>query len=442
MTDEKLEKTIIGAMLLESSCVSQVLSLANEGFFTLHECRVIYRAIKKLQESNSPIDLLTVSIEVKKIDSTITAYQISVLTNGVSMAQSSKGNIEHNCRILNQMFISRELVLLGGWVQNMAAEVKSDPFEVIKHVTDTISKLTDFTKSNIINLNDALNTLYDQIYEVRKTGKTLGVPSGLKNLDSFNGGWQSPDLIIVAARPAMGKTAFCLTLANNAVKSGYPTAVFSLEMSAVQLAGRVASSESKYNLSSNILGRKQLDDYQFSYFSTLIGNINGKDFFIDDTPALKLLDFQHRARKLVLELGVKLIIIDYLQLMVADGGNREQEISTISRTLKATAKELNVPIIALSQLSRKVEERANKRPQLSDLRESGAIEQDADNIYFLWRPEYYEGLFPDGYYQYGNQMIPVSGLMLVDAAKGRNHAIGEVPLRFNGEFMMVTDGIF
>ena len=439
MTDTKLEQTIIGAMILEGSCAGQTISLVKEQFFTEFENRTIFRAIKALSEAHSPIDVLSVSIEVKKIDKAITAYQISTLTNGVSAAQTNPSNIEYNCRILNQLFISRELIVLGQKVQNMAAEVKSDPFEVIKFLMDEVGKLTDFTKSNIISLDEAISELIKQIGEIKRTGKQTGVTTGLEHLDAFNGGWQAPDLNIIAARPAMGKTAFALTLANNAVKAGYPVAFFSLEMSRIQLAGRVAASESEYSISSNKLGKKDLTDYEFSILGTLAGNINGSKFFIDDTPALKLIDFRHRARKLVIEGGVKLIIIDYLQLMVADGGNREQEISTISRTLKATAKELNVPIIALSQLSRKVEERANKRPNLADLRESGAIEQDADNIYFLFRPEYYDGLFPDGYYQYGNSQISIAGLLIVDAAKGRNHATGEIPLNFNGEYMMVTN---
>ena len=344
-----------------------------------------------------PIDLLTVVEELKmkeELDMVGGPYYITKLTNAVV----SSANIETHARIVLQKFIQRELIRISGEIIGDAYEDSTDVFDLMDDAEGKIFEITNnFLKTDYQEMSSALAQAINRIDELRtKKDDISGVPSGFASLDRVTFGWQKTDLIILAARPAVGKTAFALNLARNAALSASkptPVALFSLEMSAAQLVQRILSAESEILMEK--ISRGKLEDYEYQQLHAKgIKRLEQAPIYIDDTAALNIFEFRAKARRLVHKHKVGIIIIDYLQLMSGSsdkGGNREQEISTISRNLKALAKELNVPILALSQLSRAVETRKeSKMPQLSDLRESGAIEQDADMVMFIYRPEYYE----------------------------------------------------
>ncbi|KAA6312957.1 Replicative DNA helicase [termite gut metagenome] len=298
-------------------------------------------------------------------------------------------------------------------------------------------KLFEISQQNMKKDYTQINPVIAQAYELMqkaaaRTDGLSGLESGYNALDKITSGWQNSDLIIVAARPAMGKTAFVLSMARNmAVKFKHPVALFSLEMSNVQLVNRLISDVCE------IPGEKiksgQLAAYEWQQLDYKLKELIDSPLYVDDTPSLSVFELRTKARRLVREHGVKIIIVDYLQLMNASGmsyGNRQEEVSTISRSLKGLAKELNIPIVALSQLNRGVENREGiegKRPQLSDLRESGAIEQDADMVCFIHRPEYYK-IYQD---DRGNDL---RGMAEIIIAKHRNGATGDILLRFKAEY--------
>jgi replicative DNA helicase len=324
-------------------------------------------------------------------------------------------------------------------VRRLLQEPSSGFFEISALMQKRISDLTNFVSNRIFTAGEIFATMVSEIRQVQEKGATTGVPSGLANLDAITGGLQPGNLIVLAARPGAGKTVKGLHLAKHpAFTLNIPVAFFSLEMTAAELVGRLAASES--NICSTLINQKKINPYQLQALGASCARLIDAPLYIDDTAGLSILDVRARAKKLYHENGVRLIIVDYLQLMSGTGaskGNREQEIAEISRGLKALAKELNIPVVALSQLSRKCEERADRRPILSDLRESGSIEQDADIVAFLFRPEMY-GLFQNGY-TYGQQVLETNNLMLVDIAKGRGLRTGEIPLKFFGEFMKIEN---
>jgi replicative DNA helicase len=322
----------------------------------------------------------------------------------------------------------------------ISSEIIEDSYDETTDVFDLLdkaeSKLYEVTQGNIKRSSETAQSLVLQakkrIEEIAGQEGLSGVATGFEKLDKITSGWQPSDLIIIAARPAMGKTAFVLSMARNmAIDFGMPVALFSLEMASVQLITRLISSET--GLSSEKLRTGKLEKHEWEQLSTKVKNLEKAPLYIDDTPSLSIFDLRAKARRLVSQHGIRIIIVDYLQLMTAGGngkggGNREQEISTISRNLKALAKELNVPVIALSQLSRAVETRgSSKRPLLSDLRESGAIEQDADIVSFLYRPEYYKIDEWDD-----DEASPTAGQAEIMIAKHRNGSIENVRLKFIG----------
>ena len=290
-------------------------------------------------------------------------------------------------------------------------------------------------KKETVPIKPVLNMAIDQIEKARNQKDGLsGVPSGFTGLDRITSGWQKTDLIIIAARPAMGKTAFVLSMARNmAVDHRKKVAVFSLEMSSLQLVNRLIAAETE--LGAEKIKTGKLEDYEWTQLNQRIKALDEAPIFIDDTPALSIFEFRAKCRRLKMQHDIDIVVVDYLQLMTAGSdmrGSREQEVSTISRSLKAIAKELDVPILALSQLNRSVESREGKRPQLSDLRESGAIEQDADIVTFIHRPEYF-GITEDGS---GNSLLGVAEIII---AKHRNGATADVHLRFRKELAKFTD---
>lgn len=394
---KELEEAVLGAIMLEKSAFDTLIdtNLKPECFY-VEAHQFIFKAMQNMQQRGVPIDILTVVEELKRLnqlDFVGGAYYVSKLTNMVV----STANIDAHARIILQKFIQRELIKISGEIIGDAYEDSTDVFDLLDESETKMFNITNnYLKKNFEDIGSVLAKAINRIDDLRNQKDDIsGVPSGFNSLDRITFGWQPTDLIILAARPSVGKTAFALNLARNAALGPKPTGVgfFSLEMSASQLVQRILSAESEIHMEK--ISRGKLEDYEYQQLHTKgIKKLESAPLYIDDTAALNIFEFRAKARRLVNKHNVGIIIIDYLQLMSGSGdkgSNREQEISTISRNLKALAKELNIPIIALSQLSRAVETRKeSKMPQLSDLRESGAIEQDADMVMFIYRPEYYE----------------------------------------------------
>ncbi|HHB79175.1 MAG TPA: replicative DNA helicase [Saprospiraceae bacterium] len=432
-----LEEAVLGALMLDKEGLVTVMDILVSDAFYVDAHKEIYKAILNLFEKSQPVDLLTVSEQLKKngqLESIGGPHYLVELTNKVSSA----ANIEYHARIISEMFIKRELLHLSTKIIGEAYEDTSDVFDLLEMAEQGLFAITQNNLSKSFEELSGLSAMVVKRVEElsKKTDAFTGVPSGFTDLDKVTSGWQPSDLIIVAARPGMGKTSLTLALARNAAmdyKKG--VAIFSLEMGAVQLAQRIIAAEAEINMKS--LRNGQLQGHEWVQLQKTIERMSDVPIYIDDTPAINIFELRAKCRRLKSSSNLELVIIDYLQLMTAGGDsgtkNREQEISMISRSLKALAKELSVPIIALSQLSRQVEARGGvKRPQLSDLRESGAIEQDADIVTFIYRPEYY-GLDVD---EEGNS---VAGMAEFIIAKHRNGPTDTIKLRWIGEFAKFTD---
>lgn len=432
-----IEEAVLGALLLEPNAITEVMDLLIPECFYSESNRKIYGAIYSLAQNHKPVDIFTVSEELKKTgDLEIIGgpYYLSQL----SMRIGAAAHLDFHAKILIQKYIQRELISISYDIQKKSFDDSIPVDDLLDNTQQSIFDLADRnmrreTQSVKEVINEAIDDL--QSFQERADGLS-GVPSGYTGIDRMTLGWQPSDMIIVAARPSVGKTAFVLTMARNmAVEHKVPVAFFSLEMSSKQLVKRLMISETGLS-ADKIKGGKRLEDYEWQQLNDRLNALSQAPLYIDDTPSLGINEFRSKARRLVASAGVKMIIIDYLQLMTGPvelRGMREQEVSAISRSLKATAKELDVPIIALSQLSRAVETRGgSKTPQLSDLRESGAIEQDADIVMFIHRPDYY-GLTDD----------PTQvGLTEIIIAKHRNGAVGEVQMRFRSsevKFVDITD---
>ncbi|SNR66352.1 replicative DNA helicase [Flavobacterium sp. ov086] len=427
-----LEEAVLGAMMIDKKGVDDVIDILQGDAFYKEAHKFIFEAIVQLFTETQPIDLLTVSTQLKKNGKLELAggdFYLIQLTQKIA----SSAHIEFHSRIILQKFIQRSLIRISTEIIEASYDETADVFDLLDQAE---SKLYEVTQGNIKRSSETAQSLVLQakkkIEEIAKQEGLSGVETGFHNLDKLTSGWQPSDLIIIAARPAMGKTAFVLSMARNiAIQYGHGVALFSLEMASVQLITRLISSET--GLSSEKLRTGKLEPHEWEMLSTKVKNLEKAPLFIDDTPSLSIFDLRAKCRRLVSQHGIKIIIIDYLQLMTAGGnnkggGNREQEISTISRNLKALAKELNVPVIALSQLSRAVETRgSSKRPLLSDLRESGAIEQDADIVSFLYRPEYYKIEEWDD-----DEASPTAGQAEIMIAKHRNGGIENIRLKFIG----------
>ncbi|MGY5848059.1 replicative DNA helicase [Salegentibacter sp. HM20] len=427
-----LEEVVLGALMIDKKGVDEIIDILEADAFYKNSHKFIFDAIKKLFENSEAIDLLTVSNQLKKdgnFEKVGGDYYLIQLTQKVS----SSAHIEFHARIILQKYIQRSLIKISNEIIEEAYDESTDVFDLLDSAE---SKLYEVTQGNIQKSTETAQSLVIQaknrIQEISNKEGLSGVPSGFDKLDELTSGWQPSDLIIVAARPGMGKTALTLSMARNiSVGQNIPVAFFSLEMSSVQLITRLISSET--GLSSEKLRTGNLEKHEWEQLNVKVKDLEKAPLFIDDTPSLSIFDLRAKARRLASQHGIKLIVIDYLQLMTAGssqkgGGNREQEISTISRNLKALAKELNVPVIALSQLSRAVETRGgSKRPLLSDLRESGAIEQDADIVSFIYRPEYYKIDEWDD-----DERTPTQGQGEFIVAKHRNGGLENIRLKFIG----------
>ncbi len=387
----EFEKLIIGSFLIDKKGLDYSIDLLTPKVFYDPRHQTIFTAILKLYQDNSPVDMVTVINELKKTDQLSLAGGDQYIID-LTMGISSSAHIEYHIRVVLEKYILRCLINISANVIDNSYKQSTDVFELLDKAEQSFFEITNETfKKGFDTANSLVKEAIDKIKSLKDKEGLSGIPSGFTAVDKETGGWQDSDLIIIAARPAMGKTAFLLSMARNiAVQHKVPLALFSLEMASVQLITRMIASET--NISSDKLRKGTLTDEEWNRLFHNVSELEQAPLYIDETPSLSVFDFRAKARRLVMQHGVKIIMIDYLQLMTANskGGNREQEISMISRSLKAIAKELNVPVIALSQLSRSVENRPGKRPQLSDLRESGAIEQDADIVSFIFRPEYYK----------------------------------------------------
>ena len=396
---KELEEAVLGAIMLEKGAFDAVIEIQKPECFYVDAHQRVFKSMQGLANKSQPIDILTVVEELRfreELDLVGGPYFVTKLTNSVV----SSANIEAHSRIVLQKFIQRELIRISGEIIADAYEDSTDVFDLLDQAESKIYEVTSsHLRNNYETIDSVLVKTIQRIEDLRHKNEDItGVPSGFKSLDRITYGWQPTDLIILAARPSVGKTALALNLARNAALHATkptPVAIFSLEMSAGQLVQRILSAESEIWLEK--IARGKMEEHEMKQlYARGIQRLAQAPIFIDDTPALNIFELRAKCRRLKNASNIGLIIIDYLQLMSGTGenrnGNREQEISNISRNLKGLAKELQVPIIALSQLSREVEKRkdGNKMPQLSDLRESGAIEQDADMVCFLYRPEYYD----------------------------------------------------
>jgi replicative DNA helicase len=428
-----LEEAVLGAILIEKDAISYVSDILKPESFYVDAHTTIYKAIQSLFARSQPIDLLTVSEELRKngqLENIGGAYFLSELTNKIG----SSANVEYHARIVIQKFIQRELIHISNEIIKEAYEDTTDVFDLLDNAEKRIYEITD---KNLRNSTQGIGQLVSksvmQIDDLLSRADGIledSVPSGYLELDKFTSGWKATDLIIIAARPSMGKTAFVLNLARNAsVDFNMPVAIFSLEMGGVQLAKRLIAMETEIDAQKVTNGK--LSESEFAHLRDKVERLSGAPIFINDQPAINVYELRAQCRRLQNAHGIKMVIIDYLQLMSGGGEkgmNREQEISNISRSLKGLAKELNIPVIALSQLNRSVETRGgDKKPQLSDLRESGSIEQDADMVMFLYRPEYY-GMNEN---KEGESLQNIAEVII---AKHRNGPVGSVQLRFHKNY--------
>ena len=433
-----LEEAVIGAMLIDEKGVDEVIEILIPEVFYKKSHQLIFESIERLFKNSEPIDLLTVSADLKK-SKTLKNVGGEFYLIELSQKVSSSAHIEHHARIIQQKFIQRKLIQISNEVIQRAYDESTDVLDLLDQAESKLYDITqDHLKKSSVSAADLVREAKNKIDEISKQEGLSGVSSGFEKLDSITSGWQPSDLIIIASRPGMGKTALSLSMARNmAIAHKIPVAFFSLEMSAIQLITRLISAET--GLKSDLLRTGKLAPHEWQQLNNQITDLESAPLFIDDTPSLTIFELRAKARRLVSSNDIKVIFIDYLQLMNLGNstktGNREQEISIISRNLKALAKELSIPVIALSQLSRAVELRSSsKRPILSDLRESGAIEQDADIVSFIYRPEYYAIENWDDEMQ-----TPTQGQGELIISKHRNGALGNVRLKFIAELGKFED---
>ncbi len=428
----ELEEAVLGALMVEQQAMNEVGEILSAEAFYKHSHQLIYQAIRELAEAQSPIDFLTVKDQLERNNDLERAGGLPYLME-LTRNIANSAHIEYHANIIAQKALARQLITFTSEVQVEAFDEGSDISEVMQKAEGELFKLSQNNlKKDYTQIDPVIKEAQLLLRQAQaRDGHMSGLTSGFDKLDEMTHGWQKSDLVIIAARPAMGKTAFVLSMAKNmAVDHNIPVAVFSLEMSNVQLVNRLLVNVSQ--VEGDKIKSGNLNSVDAENFAMGVNTLQGKPIYVDDTPSLSVFELRTKARRLVKEHGVEMIIIDYLQLMNASGmkhGSRQEEVSTISRSLKGLAKELNIPVIALSQLNRGVESREGpdgKKPQLSDLRESGAIEQDADMVCFIHRPEYYKIKEVNG--------MSTEGRAQVIIAKHRNGSVGDVMLEFKKDF--------
>ena len=429
----EVERAVIGALLIDKDAYAVVCEMLYPESFYEPRNQMVYSAIRDLSIEEKPVDMLTVTEQLAKKGQLEEVGGPAYIAE-ISSKVASSAHIEYHARIIAQKFLARQLISFAGNIETKAFDETIDVDELMQEAEGSLFELSQKNmKKDYTQVDPVIKNAIDIISKAAaNTDGLTGVPTGYHKLDDITSGWQSSDLVIIAGRPAMGKTSFALSLAKNiSTDARIPIAFFSLEMSNVQLVNRLISNVCEIQGSHLQSGQLQPDEWD--RLDKRINNLYGAPLYVDDTPGLSVFELRTKARRLVREHGVKIIMIDYLQLMNANGmrfSSRQEEVSTISRSLKGLAKELDIPILALSQLNRGVESREGlegKRPQLSDLRESGAIEQDADMVLFVHRPEYYH------IYQDDNGR-DLHGMAQIIIAKHRKGATGDVLLTFRGEY--------
>ncbi len=433
----ELEEAVLGALMLDNEALSDTIDILKPEYFYKMEHQKIFDSIIVLFNESKPVDILTIIEQLKKLgelENIGGAFYITQLTNNVA----SSANTEYHARIIVEKFIQRSLIQISSSIIKDSFDETIDVFDLLSNAEQELFSVTEGSlRKSYSKMSELISSAINNIEELKNKEDGLsGVPSGFSRLDRVTSGWQKSDLVIIAARPGMGKTALALSMCRNiAINHKTPIGIFSLEMSTDQLVNRLISSESE--IPSNKLRKGNLEEYEFVQLHEKIKDLAEAPIYIDDTPGLSVFELRAKARRLVKNHGVKIIIVDYLQLMTAGGnkiGNREQEISTISRSLKGIAKELKIPVIALSQVNRGVESRTStsKRPILADLRESGAIEQDADIVTFIYRPEYYK------IYEWENS-DDSRGQAEIIIAKHRNGPLDNIRLKFINTLAKFSD---
>lgn len=424
-----LEEAVIGAVVSESEAIHKVVASLQPENFYLEAHQIIYRAVLDLHKAGNPIDMRSVVHQLArngKLEIAGGAYRIAELCGAVS----SSANIEYHAKILLEKSLRRNLILMASELHSKAYDDTVDVFDTLDSIPKQLEGISEvLAVDNTHAMRDVMREAVEKLASTRGTqAEITGVPSGILRLDAILLGWQPSDMVIMAGRPGMGKTAFALTVGINAAADfGVPVGFFSLEMARLQLALRAIAIRSDIPLMA--LRQNRLNELDWQRLGDKTSRLASCPFYLDDSSSLTIMELRSRIRRLVMKYGVRVVFIDYLQLLkgdkaVRDKGNREREISQISQTLKAIAKELDITVIPLAQLSRDVEKRPNKRPQLSDLRESGSLEQDADVVVFLYRPEYYKITSDsDGTF--------VPGLTVAIVAKHRNGSVDDAFMVFN-----------
>ncbi len=431
-----MEESVLGALMLDKEAFTNVSDLLRSDSFYKDQHRYIYEAIVALAVKDQPIDMLSVVEKLRQLGTLEQAGGVAYISE-LTRRVASTAHLYYHAQIVAQKATARDLIRMAADIEEKGYDETQDVEDLLQEAEAQIFSIAQRTqKRDVTQIDPVISEAFERMRKASQhDGKISGIPSGFTDLDKITSGWQKSDLIIIAARPAMGKTAFVLSMAKNiAVNYHIPVAMFSLEMSNIQLVNRLIMNVCE--IPGDNIRNGNLSRDEWNQLDNKIGELTGAPIYVDDTPALSVFELRSKARKLVRERQVQLIIIDYLQLMNANGvnfGSREQEVSIISRNLKALAKELDIPIIALSQLNRSVETRggtgiAGKKPQLSDLRESGAIEQDADIVCFIHRPDYY-GITNDD-----KTSKSLVGLGQIIVAKHRNGATDEIWLRFRSQF--------
>ncbi|NLT94009.1 MAG: replicative DNA helicase [Clostridia bacterium] len=422
--NQEAEQAVLAAMMLDKDAVYEVIEILKDNDFYKEAHGILFQTITQLVEKGEPVDLITITERLRKDDNLEKVGgvgYIAEIANSIGTASS----ISHYAHIVKEKSLLRHLIKVASNIANRGYEAGEEPEELLDDAERMILEISQGrSRDGLVPIGQVIeNTIERLEYLAKKKSNITGIPSGFTDLDNLTSGWQNSDLIIVAARPAMGKTSFCLNIAQNAaIKENIPVAIFSLEMSREQLVQRMISSTAEIDQQKLRTGR--LYDKEWIQLINAIGPLAEAKLYIDDTPAISVREIRAKTRRLKAEKGLGLIVIDYLQLISSGkrSESRQQEISDISRSLKSLARELNVPVIALSQLSRAVEQSADKRPSLSHLRESGALEQDADIVMFIYRDEYY------------NPESEKLGIAEIIIAKHRNGPVGSVELSFRKEF--------
>ena len=421
---EEAEQSVIGSMIMDGEAIVTAMEILVPGDFYGRQYGILFEAVTELFADAKPVDLVTLRDKLKEKDVPQELYSIEFLADLVRVVPTS-ANVRYYAQIVKDKSVLRNLIKVTEGISNECYLDKEKLDDILagaeKNVFDIVQRRGS---SDFVNIRDIVIQSLDNIEAAsRNKGAVTGIATGFYDLDYKTAGLQPSDLVLLAARPSMGKTAFVLNIAEHiAVKNKITTAIFSLEMSKTQLVNRILSMNSRVD--AQVLRTGNLEDSDWANLMESARIIGESGLIIDDTPGISITELRSKCRKFKLEQNLGLVIIDYLQLMSASGRSesRQQEISEISRSLKALAREINCPVVALSQLSRAVEKRDDKRPMLSDLRESGAIEQDADVVMFIYRDEYY------------NKESPEAGITEIIIEKQRNGPTGTVKLGWQAEY--------